>query len=1842
MAYSKEQKLKDNIEAINIALDIHGKRAATKEEKEKLLKYSGFGGIKEILYDSRMEKMPAEARRLMPLTEGLWNDIRAKAGKDAEDIIVSLKNSILTSFYTPQQYIDAIWRGLASAADIKEAKVLEPSAGTGKFLRPDTDTSDMEFTAYEKDRLTGMILSAAEGERAYIRIGGFETIPLNEEGTYDMAISNIPFGDIRVHDPSLNAREDGERLAASRIHDYFFVKALKQVREGGLVAFLTSRGFADSPENEPVRNYLMKRSRLISALRLPDGMFMDEAGTMAGCDLIVLQKDSSSDRMTEEEKAFVRSRPWVFRKTGDTEQYETDMLARNGYIDSFRNVLAEPSVGKDMYGKTGLVYKDTDGSAVRMLESRLSEDMAKRYDPALGAGKASAREEKKPDGAKNILGGELMSLYDLFGMEDEERTLIKTTGKRSQRPVMRPQAKEEEMPRVLMCGKDMRWTTGTLVRDGDGKLGTIGFDEENRTVFNPLSGQTTAYDRELLSAYLDIRESYWKLMDSESKTLREDGKAREELNRHYDLFAGKYGGLRDKAAATILMDPHAREVMALERYENGRAAKADIFFEPVAFRGKDEEKAYTPEEALARSMNLYGWVSMDYMSRITGKEWTEIADELQGRIYYNPYSGDWETAGVMLSGDVYEKHERFRECLTGTDEDGMEYYATLSIEALEKARPERIAFEELDFNLGERWIDDELYTRFARELMKDDDISIKYIGGLDLYAIDYHPSYSANSRWGVGWDMNAREILENAMLATYPQITKTVWVGTERKTVVDAEKTQEAAAKINEIRDAFTDWLGKEPKALREELADKYNRLFNCFVRPSYDGSFQTFPGLDYSCLGFKELYKSQKDAIWMIKQNGGGICDHEVGAGKTMVMCVAAHEMKRLGLVHKPMIIALKANVHDIADTYMKAYPDARVLYPGRKDFTPENREKIFRDIKNNNWDCVIMTHEQFGKIPQSLEIQKKVLQEELYGLEEALEVEGGITGRKLSGLEKRKENLKNKLEDINKRFSNRQDTETDFRTMGIDHIFVDESHMFKNLAFTTRHSRVAGLGNPAGSQRAQNLFYAIRDIQDKKGGDLGATFLSGTTISNSLTELYTLFKYLRPGALDRQNIHSFDAWAAIFTKKSMEFEFNVTNNIVQKERFRYFVKVPELAMFYNEITDYRTGDMIGLDRPQRHTEMVSIPPTKAQEAFFAKLMKFAKDGDATILGRGPLSDSEEKGKMLIATDYARKAALDMRTINPVDYEGERDNKAWVCADRIAEYYHRYDKQKGTQFVFSDLSTYKPGEWNIYSEIKEQLVTRHGIPADEMRFIQECATEAAKKRMIADMNDGKVRVAFGSTTMLGTGVNAQKRAVAVHHLDIPWRPSDLEQREGRAVRTGNMVAKEFAGGKVDILVYGTEKSLDAYKFSLLQNKQTFITQLKNQQLTSRTLDEGMLDENTGMGFAEYVAILSGNDDLLQKAKLDKQIGALEKERQTFYRGRNSLLRNIENLTREIERVEGNIALTKEDCRAYKATPTSHFRSADGQTYTGEALARYLNTFRTSNTGGRTITIGNMDGHDVCMRSIENIHGEFSRNEFGIRFRSGFVRYTEQTMPRSFTEIPTWLHGIAGTVEACIPKMEKSVMKMKEELDKTRAMVPDENAFAAKDATLSGLKKKAAELQLKIAKSLERITKDNDPAYSIDIRDIRCGESHGCKWIQAVVGQEQRTRWIRNEDMHRYSFSPDALSDTARQALVLEERGYLGDQSSPNHLQAYFSQFIGKNIAFQENGRETTRADVRGVSITEDGESVIMEMTDKDGRDYAMPVTARNKDIDALGKAKFQKNRTQDDEPPPRRKGRSL
>lgn len=1465
MSFNKKAHLRANIEAIRTVFALEREqRTATDEERAIIQGYSGFGGLKCVLNPASSladtSQWAKSELELFPSVAELYRVIKdnTSSEKEYKQYFNSIKNSVLTAFYTPSEVVQAIADAIKDSG-IEITRFLDPSAGMGEFSR--AFSGNGEHISFEKDILTGKLLSHLQPDDK-VKIEGFETIESRYNNYFDVVSSNIPFGEMSVFDAGFMKQDTLHRDSTRAIHNYFFVKGVETLREGGIIAFITSQGVMNSPNNEPIRQWLMQNTNLVSAIRLPNNLFTDYAGTEVGSDLIVLQKNTAKDKLNFWKELFVTS----------SLQRETETYRNDYFYNLERIVQTKSTIDTDPYGKTAEIYiheggiEGIAGSMKLMLSNDLKSNLnldlynthaVKNDLPNVEAirqfGAYTAEKEKQlwdqqpnPEdlGIETDVKKEkatyqalevnvsdpVISLYDLFGFTQEERTQVKPVRNRKKpaskgKPVQLsmfskensqnpPKGNSAPPPRGGLEGlypiEDARIAEqqerlrqeqlqeerkrsfeprpysgelfefhkkGSLVEDN----GQVGFLKERYKDDAEFQALDVAFDqRAKISRYIEIRDTYHTLYNHEATHLTEHAFLRGNLNLVYDSFVHRYGHLNDKKNLDVIKkDAGGREILSLERSVDGNLQKADIFSTPVAFNPNEITIADTSDEALIASLNKYGEVDMDYMlSLMEGKDRDELIHDLDSRIYFNPLVQNYEVRDRFIAGNVIAKAEAIEHYISNHPGD---IRSQRSLKALQEAIPQPISFEELDFNFGERWIGTSVYEDYMSKLFETD-VNISYYASRDDFTVKADRSnmiiiekfaVQSENRLYTGI-----HLLKHALLNTTPNITKTIKVtdpdtGEDKDVKVpDGQAIQMANTKIDEIRNSFTDWLDGQSPDFKNKLADSYNRKFNCFVRPQYDGSHQNFPGLDLRGLGIPDLYQSQKDCVWMLKQNGGGICDHEVGAGKTLIMCTAAYEMKRLGQANKPMIIGLKANVHEIASTFRTAYPNAKILYPGKEDFTPQKRVKIFNDIKNNSWDAVILTHDQFGKIPQSPEMQQEIFQAELDSVEENLNVlrsQGkDISKMMLRGLEKRKANLEVKLSNLAEQIKDRTDDVVDFKMMGIDHLFIDESHQFKNLTFTTRHDRVAGLGNPEGSQRAMNMLFAIRTIQERRDKDLGATFLSGTTISNSLTELYLLFKYLRPKELEKQGINSFDAWAAVFAKKTTDYEFSVTNQIVQKERFRYFIKVPELASFYSEITDFRTAKDIGIDRPEKNEILYNIPPTPQQEIFIEKLMRFAETGDATILGRQPLSQSEEKAKMLIVTDYARKMSLDMRMID-MSYGDHVDNKTSHCAAKIAEYYNKYSKEKGTQFVFSDLGTYKPNEWNPYSEIKRKLIEDHGVPAHEIRFIQEAKTDNARKTMIEAMNEGRIRVLFGSTSMLGTGVNAQRRAVAIHHLDTPW-----------------------------------------------------------------------------------------------------------------------------------------------------------------------------------------------------------------------------------------------------------------------------------------------------------------------------------------------------------------------------------------------------------------------------------------------------------------------------------------
>ena len=1639
MSYSKLKSLVANVEAIATAMKVRiDDRQATDEEKEVLSRYSGFGGIKDVLNigteHTVSDDVAEPIRKLQDLIGAYpyYDDAMRQA------VINSIKSSVLTAFYTPKFLVDAVTRQIhATFKDncLQMSTFLEPSAGIGGFL-PVSMPGTRSY-AFEKDCLTGLILSLLYDEATTVT-AGFETIADQhlEHESFDVIASNIPFGNFRVFDAEMWKKGGMYEQSAKTIHNYFFVKAMELLNEGGLLAFVAPRGIADTPGNKFVREYLVNHADLITALRLPDTLFMQTSGIEVGSDLLIFQKHSRKATLSLREKMFLQ----VSKEKVDTAGTMTDYA--NKIFTLPKTALATDSrIALNQFGKYVRKYQWLgDGNAMsQYLSALLKYDFDRYFRKALFANHG---QDNTP--VQMSLFGEPQTVKGIRAYTEDMETWMKN---------------------------------GAMVVF-EGQVGTLRFRKSSRYTetavdFVPVDEGKVNTDR--AADYFPIRKVYFELSGREREEQKECSELRKQLNTLYDAFIAKWGFFHDNDNKEfILLDSLGTEVFTIEMQVGRDIFKADVMREPVAFKKIDTAVTLSPVEALASSLNFYGKVDMGYMAQATNKEEEEIIEALQGEIFYNPANGEWEHKGKFLSGNIIAKQEEtlsFLPNLAGKEKE----WAEASAKALENTIPEPIPYEELDINMGERWIDTKLYADFASDLFGVGadvmyfDVNDTYLIRLQGYSPVAYNTYSVRN-------YNGEDLFVHALHDTVPEITKEEYRNGSKIRVPDEEAMQEAAAKIQEIRDRFNRWLDDEPLEVRDELVRTYNERFNCYVRPHYDGSAQTFPGLAFELFPYKELYPSQKDAIWMIKQNGGGICWHEVGTGKTMIMCVAAYEMKRLGLVQKPLIIGLKANVHEIADTFRKAYPTAKVLYPGKEDFTPANRKEVFSKIKNNNWDCIILTHDQFSKIPQSEETMYDIFSEELADVERSLEVLEQSTmryrsGRMQKGLETRKQNLEAKLAELQMKIDLRKDDTIDFRSMGIDHIFVDECHCYKNLMFQTRHTRVAGIGNAQGSQRAMNLLFAIRDIQRRTGKDLGATFLSGTVVVNALTELYVMFKYLRPRELKRQQVSCFDAWAAIFTKKAADYELNVTGTIKRKERFRTYIKVPELAMFLREITDYRTADMINLDVPDKNVRFLSHAPTIQQEEMIGRLVAFAHSGQWEDLGLDiPQPDNLDKAKMLVATNVARKMSLDMRLLGD-KFTDDPNNKASICARTIYDYYVSSNANRGTQFVFSDLATYKPNEWNIYSDIKDKLVAM-GIPADEIQFIQYAKTERARKKLFADMNSGRVRVLFGSTSMLGTGVNAQERAVAVHHLEIPWRPADMEQRNGRAVRKGNTV-KLWGNNTVDVVIYGTEKTLDAYKFNLLKTKQMFINQINNGTIAVRRIDEDAMDEDNGMNFAEFVALLSGNTDLLEKTKLDNKIMQLEKEQAIFKKDRIRAERKIAANREDMTKAESAAARMTQDWEyitSYTGDRTTRLLNLAQATAeeTGRELHRISKTYRNGAIG----TIGTYAGLNLSVYSEYDMGGTFYRNTFlvegvsGLKYRCGI----SGALPLGFVESSRYPQAALAKLPGMIEEQRQKIAKLESEIPALQGIIARKWSKADE---LARLKQECNALQHRIDESMK-------------------------------------------------------------------------------------------------------------------------------------------------------------------------
>ncbi|WCT13323.1 DNA methylase [Mucilaginibacter jinjuensis] len=1797
MAYNPREKLAANIAALRIVLDWDGNRSFNEAEVSALKAYSGFGGLKAVLYPPgereewiKMNASEADLRlypQVMELHSLLKEKLSSYGYKRAFD---DLQDSSLTAYYTPDLVPRAIYTALGDRGLLPK-RLYEPSAGAGIFiseavrLLPDLQN----VTAVEKDSLTGKVLSAicsAMSLPTDVQVKGFEETAATEKGQFDLIASNIPFGNISVFDPAYR-----NNSITDRIHNYFFAKGLDKIGHGGLLAYLTTDAFLNTPGNDLARKHLFTSADFVSLLILPDNLMKDHANVEAPTHLLLVQKNDHKETFSEVEELLLT----IVEQSGENGTYPL-----NAYVHRHHELIMADEVaeGTNQYGKPARViwHNGHMEDLFPAMVEQMANDLDARFDKSRFetlqqqfAFEKGEREQKnetvKTDTKKftfldvpvpkatNVIAQ--LGLFDtapqpagkaqsyLSDMDEASIvpssariiSTIRTTERPEHDTVVLLTARSKSTGRYLYkqyanvaeLKVSAKWLTGnmlsdelkvlaaklkgfgydysyegdrslepafglvperpkgfrnlkpfyvkdTLVVHGD-KAGLIGTPGETEAEFFPFEEQE---QRAFYKAYVLVRDAYIELFNTESQTLSEQPGLRAALNEHYRSFTETYGDLnRTYNRSRILNDPAFgfSTLYSLEKKEDDRFVKADILNGPV-FPRRETLKTDDPAEALARCLNDKGFVDLGYISGVTGLSEQEVIAGLEKQILFNPAVQAWETSDRYLSGNVVQK---LTEAEAAFKDNPEHLQIARSLAAMQRAQPEPIPFEllELDFNLGERWIPADYYQRFATSLFGIK-TEVEYFSSLDTFKVGYSGSNAITDReFSVmprsGQKMKAHTLLEHALENTNPTFSYKVMRDGEEVRLPDNNAIQAAHEKIEIIRDRFVSWLKELPAEEKLFLEKRYNSIFNCYALRQYDGSHLTFPGLDLKAVGVPALYDSQRNAAWRIIQNRGALIDHEVGLGKTLTMIVAAIEMKRLGIIAKPSILALKANVIQIADTFRRAYPNAKILAPTEDDFVPGKRQQLFLQIKNNNWDCVIMTHEQFGKIPQDPEVQREILQEELDNVArdlQTLELLGAqITRKMLKGLRVRQANLQAAMAQVVFDIENRQDKGITFQETGIDHLFVDESHKFKNLTFTTRHNRVAGLGNPQGSQRALNMLFAVRSLQKKFDADLCVTFLSGTPISNSLTEMYLIFKYLRPRELERQRIENFDGWAAVYARKTVDFEFSVTNEIIQKERFRHFVKVPELALFYNEITDYKTADQINLDKPALDEQLVNIKPTPEQEDFIQRLMDFAATGDAELIGREPLTAQEDMARMLIATNYAKKMATDMRLIDADAYSDHPDNKINTCARKVNEFYHLSNEYRGTQLVFCDIGTPKSDEFDIYNALKEKLVRDFNIPANQISFIHDWP-EKKRPKMFRMMNAGYIRIMIGSTEKLGTGTNVQERGVAMHDLDVPWRPSDLDQRGGRFSRKGNWLAKEHFDNKVPRFIYATEKSLDNYKFNLLQNKQRFISQIKNSQLSVRSIDEGAMDEQSGMSFPEYIAILSGDTSLLDKTRVDKKIAVLEGSRSAHYKEVSRARMRLETV--ETERSKTVVTLEKLalDEADYKALLTfdeewtkrnpiriNGLESADPEVIGKYIIDQYRN-WQPSKGESEDKQLGTLYGFDLYIRQqregIENnglMEYKYSNSLYAEGPKSGIKYLYNGGLPNVDNPKLAARYYISAIdrVVALKEKYEKEVAALDKEVPVLKGIM---GRVFDKEQELADLKAEASRLQEKIAGTL--------------------------------------------------------------------------------------------------------------------------------------------------------------------------
>ena len=1366
-----KQKYARNIAAIRTLFKLEEEhRGATAEEQQVLAQYVGWGGLADA-FDPGKDNWAKEYAELKGLL--------------SEDEYAAARSSTLNAHYTSPTVIRSIYDAVGRMG-FRSGNILEPSMGVGNFfgMLPDT-MQDSRLYGVELDSITGRIAKKLYPQ-ADITVAGFETT--DRRDFYDLAVGNVPFGQYRVNDKAYN------KLGFS-IHNYFFAKAIDQIRPGGVIAFLTSRYTMDSKDST-ARKHMAERADLLGAIRLPDNAFKANAGTDVVSDIIFLQK---RDRPADIEPAWVQ--------LGKTE----DGFAINQYFaDHPEMILGVLSTESTQYGREELTVAPIEGTS-------LADQLA--------------------EAVQHIEGQYTTAEVDAPDIAEEETTR-----------------------RTLPADPDVKNFSYTVV---DGEV----FYREN-SVMTQVELSDTAKGR--VTGMVELRQIVNELIDQQLNDYPdEDIKATQErLNAAYDAFTAKYGLLNDRKNGRLFeQDSSYYLLCSLENLdEQGQLkSKAAMFTKRTIRPERTVTSVDTPSEALAVSIGEHGKVDLPYMAELLGTpgEYGRITTELSGVIFKDPAAdptdpeAGWQMADEYLSGDVRAKL-RMAQFAAETNPEFV-----VNVDALTKAQPRELEASEIDVRLGATWLNPDIIQKFMTETFQ---IPYYLRHAVKVRYSPYTAEWRVEGKTATGRGdiissetygtsrANAYKILEETLNLKDVRIYDTIEDAEGKpKRVLNKRETMLAQQKQQVIKDAFANWVWQDPQR-RIALVKQYNELFNSTRPREYDGSHIHFVGMNPEIT----LREHQRNAIAHVLYGGNTLLAHEVGAGKTYEMAASAMEAKRLGLCQKSLFVVPNHLTEQWASEFLNLYPNAKLLVARRKDFETANRKKFCARIATGDYDAVIIGHSQFERIPLSFERQERIIQEQIYETLAAINELKVHAGENFSikQMEKTRKTLETKLEKL--RSDERKDDVITFEQLGVDRLFVDESHFYKNLFLTTKMRNVAGLSTSE-AQKSSDMFGKCRYLDEITGGR-GVVFATGTPVSNSMTELYTVMRYLQYSTLQQKKLTHFDCWASTFGETTTAIELAPEGTGYRaRTRFAKFFNLPELMSMFKEVADIKTSDQLHLPVPVAKFETVVAKPSEIQKEMVQELSKRAADIHSGIV-------DASVDNMLCVTNDGRKIGLDVRLMNPM-LPDNPNSKLNVCVQNVLKIWEDGKEQKLTQLLFCDLSTPKnDGNFNVYEDIRKKLIAA-GVPENEIEFIHNADTEAKKAALFSKVRSGDVRVLLGSTAKMGAGTNVQQRLVAVHHLDVGWKPSDMTQRNGRIIRQGNM------NKEVKVFNYVTEGTFDSYLFQTLENKQRFISQIMTSKSPVRSCED--VDEQA-LSYAEIKALCAGNPLIKEKMDLDVQVAKLK------------------------------------------------------------------------------------------------------------------------------------------------------------------------------------------------------------------------------------------------------------------------------------------------------------------------------------------------------------------------------